>query len=175
MTQPFVGEIQMFGFSYAPKGWAFCAGQSIAISQNTALFSLIGTTFGGNGQTTFMLPNLAARQVAGIGQGPTTSNRFLGETFGSSAVTLTSAEMPAHNHNLVDLIPADPSTNVTAPTVNSGYGYSVTASVFGTGPTVPMSPSVVMPAGGNAPHPNQQPYLGLNHCIALYGNYPSFP
>lgn len=177
MTDPFIGEIQIFGFNYAPQNWAFCAGQIVPIQQNTALFSLIGTAYGGNGTTSFMLPNMAARQACSSGQGPGLSQRGVGDTFGSFDVTLTQAQMPAHNHNLIELTPPDPATLIPTPTTNSGYGYCANgATPFGAGGTATtMSPSTIAPAGGGTPHANQQPFLALNYSIALYGSFPSFP
>jgi len=176
MTDPYVGEIQIYGFSFAPYNWAFCAGQTIPIQQNTALFSLIGVIYGGNGTTNFMLPNMASRQACSSGQGPGLSARQVGETFGAFNVTLTQQELPTHNHNLVELTPPDPTALIETPTINAGYGYcgNSVATPFGTGAATTMSPATIAPAGGGLPHANEQPFLALNYSIALYGTFPSF-
>jgi microcystin-dependent protein len=174
MTEPYLGEIQVFGFTYAPYQWAFCAGQAMPLQQNTALYALIGVTFGGNGTTNFQLPNLAARMACGAGQGPGTSNRQLGETFGTFNETLTLDQLPAHNHTMI----ARSNVSLAAPGINSALGGMATSSYFAYAPPgapTTMNPLMVQPAGSNMPHPNQQPYLGLNHCIALSGTFPSFP
>ncbi len=175
MTEPFVGEIQIFGFSFAPVNWAFAAGQTLPIRQYTALYSLYGINFGGNGTTTFQLPNLAARQGCGAGQGPATQRRTLGEPFGSFNVSLTSAEMPMHNHIFQDYQPADGLS--TTPTAGAAIGYAVGGnfSAFATpGTTVPLDPNAIGAAGNGAPHPNSQPYLGVAYAVALVGNFPQF-
>jgi microcystin-dependent protein len=175
MTEPYLGEIQVFGFTYAPYQWAFCAGQSMPLQQNTALFALIGVTFGGNGTTSFQLPNLAARMGCGVGQGPGTSDRQLGETFGTFTETLTPDQLPPHNHTMVARNSAVP---IAVPTINSALGRMANENYFAyanPGAATTMNPLMVQPAGSNMPHANQQPYLGLNHCIALSGTFPSFP
>jgi len=175
MTEPFVGEIQIFGFYFAPANWAFAAGQTMPLRQFSTLYSLYGVSFGGDGSTTFQLPNLAARQGCGAGQGPATQRRSLGQSFGSFNVGLTSAEMPMHNHIFSDYQPGEPLLPV--PTASSAVGYAVTGNfnVFGQpGATVALDPNAVGVAGNGAPHPNSQPYLGLNYSVALIGNYPQF-
>ena len=170
MANPFLGEIRAFPFNFAPKGWAFCDGQLMPISQNTALFSLLGTTYGGDGRTTFALPNLQGNAPLGFGQGPGLSLYDLGETGGEEAVTLLQSEIPAHNHaaacntNAADS--ASPGGEVWAPEVAGSNAYG---SAGGTA----MSPSALSVAGGSQPHNNLQPYLVLNYCIALQGIFPA--
>lgn len=175
MTEPYIGEIQLFGFNFPPKGWAFCAGQTIAIAQNTALFSLIGTIYGGNGQTTFMLPNFAGRSGCQAGTGPGLSPRALGETFGANQVTLTSAQIPPHNHQATAFVPPDTGT----PRLNGALsqpGSTSNRPFAGGAPNTTFSPNMIAPSqGGGQPHENQQPYLAVNFSIALFGVYPSFP
>jgi microcystin-dependent protein len=176
MTEPYLGEIQILGFTFPPYQWAFAGGQLVPIQQNSALFALIGTLYGGNGQTNFQLPNLASRQACGAGQGPTLTNRELGETFGSFQVSLTNDEIPSHNHIMTEYVPT--SAETVGPTVTSGIGTvesgNFTAFASVPGAPVAMNPMMVQPAGSNIPHNNIQPYLGLNFSIALAGTFPSF-
>jgi len=169
---PFVAEIRIFPFNFAPKGWAFCDGQILPLSQNTALFSLLGTTYGGDGKSNFALPNMQGNVPMHPGQGPGLSLHDLGETGGSETVSLLESEIPSHSHTMMSL-PAP--GNRTAPGGNSIARVSGT-----TGPFLPpagaalvsMSDNAVAPAGGDQPHNNLQPYLTLNFCIALQGVYP---
>jgi len=173
MTDPFVAEVRIFPFNFAPRGWAFCNGQLLPISQNTALFSLLGTTYGGNGQSTFALPNLQGSAVMQEGQGPGLSQRVLGETAGSETVTLLQSEIPAHSHGLTaQNVPGDTSSPGAA-----AYSRVIGATPYQPpgGPQVAMSPQAVAPAGGSQPHNNMQPYLTLNFCIALQGIFPPRP
>lgn len=180
--EPFIAEIALYSFNFEPRGWALCNGQILSISQNTALFSLIGTMYGGNGQTTFALPNLQGRCVINPGQGGALTPRILGETGGSEFVTLTSAQIPNHSHSMqASLKTANPSspTDVTAnpidnfPAASTVNLYSDTA---GAGTMTPLNVDVqVASAGGSLPHNNMQPYLTINFCIALQGIYPSRP
>lgn len=169
---PLLGSIYMFGFGFAPRGWATCDGQILPISPNTALFSLLGTTYGGNGQTTFALPDLRGRVPIHQGQGPGLSPYSLGQVSGSETVTLTIAEMPAHNHGVrANSAAGDSGAPENAIFANSGatdreYLTSGVANVS-------MSPQIITPTGGSQPHPNLQPYLTINFCIALEGIYPS--
>jgi len=169
---PFVAEIRIFGFNFAPKGWAFCNGQLMPISQNTALFSLLGTTYGGDGKSTFALPNLQGSAPMQAGQGPGLSLRDLGETGGEQNVTLLQTEMPAHSHTAQ----GDASGNLPGPQGNSwggalkGHGNLYAPS--GTS-NVPMNSFALSISGGNQPHNNMMPYLTLNFCIALQGIFPA--
>lgn len=180
MTQPFIGEIQMFGFNFNPRGWAFCNGATLPIQQNTALFALLGTTYGGNGQTTFQLPNFAGRAGNQQGQGPGLTPRSLGETYGVNTVTLTSNQIPAHTHQL--RLYAQNNATFRSGTPASGNALSVSSLAAATSflpagvPNTTFAPQMLQPsAGGGQPHQNQQPYLGVNFCIALQGIFPSFP
>ncbi|WP_374473860.1 phage tail protein [Arenimonas sp.] len=180
MTQPFIGEIQLFGFNFNPRGWAFCNGATLPIAQNTALFSLIGTIYGGNGQTTFQLPNLAGRAANQQGQGPGLTPRSLGEAYGVNTVTLTSNQIPQHGHGFVLYSQNDTSKRAHSPSAGNALSVSSNASATnflpGTSPNTSFVASMLQPsAGGGNPHQNQQPYLGINFCIALQGIYPSFP
>jgi microcystin-dependent protein len=168
---PFVAEIRIFPFNFAPKGWAFCDGQILPLSQNTALFSLLGTTYGGDGKSNFALPNMQGNAPMHPGQGPGLSLHDLGETGGSDTVSLLESEIPSHSHTLMAQgAPADTSL----PTGNA------LARVIGATPYLPpagaplvsMSDNSLAPAGGDQPHNNMQPYLTLNFCIALQGVYP---
>ncbi len=180
MTAPFIGQIQTFGFNFNPRGWAFCNGATLPISQNTALFSLVGTIYGGNGQTTFQLPNLAGRAAVQQGNGPGLSPRSLGEAFGVNTVTLTSQQIPQHNHSMVLYAQNDQTRRSHSPSANNALSVSsdtqALAFLPNGAPNTSFAPNMLSPSqGGGQPHQNQQPYLGLNFCIALQGIYPSFP
>ncbi len=179
MTQPYIGEIQLFGFNFNPRGWAFCNGATLPISQNTALFSLIGTIYGGNGQTTFQLPNFAGRAGCQQGNGPGLTPRSLGEAFGTNTVTLTSNQIPQHSHGLTAYLQGDAGKRAGTPVVNGGLsqpGNTANKPFFAGTPSTTFAPGMLQPSsGGGQPHQNQQPYLGVNFCIALQGIYPSFP
>jgi len=167
MSEPFLGQIQPFPYNFAPRGWAFCSGQILPIAQNTALFSLLGTTYGGNGQTTFALPDLRGRVPLHFGQGPGLSPYDLGQVSGTETVTLLSTQMPAHNHTM------NASTGEAADTIATGQVLASSAIYAPGSPNTVMSAQSVGQAGGNQPHPNLQPYLVLNWCIALEGIFPS--
>ena len=174
MSEPFIGQIQLFGFNFPPRGWAFCNGATLAIQQNTALFSLLGTQYGGNGQTTFQLPNLVNRAACEQGQGPGLTDRTIGEIFGSNSVTLSMQEMPAHTHPMQIYSQNDTTKRQPSPANGNALGSPV-ANAFFTGPAdSPFPPTVIQPAGGGQPHENRQPYLAMNFCIALQGVFPSF-
>jgi microcystin-dependent protein len=179
MTQPYIGEVQLFGFNFNPRGWAFANGATIPISQNTALFSLLGTTYGGNGQTTFQLPNFAARAGCEQGNGPGLSPRSLGETFGVNSVTLTSNEIPQHNHGVNSFSQSDSAKKSGTPSANSALtllSAGTPKPYIATPINTTFAPNMLAPSqGGGSPHQNQQPYLGVNFCIALQGIFPSFP
>jgi microcystin-dependent protein len=174
MADPFVAEIRVVGFNFAPLGWATCDGQLMPISQNTALFSLLGTTYGGDGKSTFALPDLQGRAPMHPGQGAGLSLRDLGEEGGTETVTLLQNEMPAHTHALsANALPA--SASLAAPT--QGLGRSVGGSAYKASPpaTAAMSPQAVGLTGGDSPHNNLMPYLTLNYIIALQGVFPARP
>ncbi|BCU78624.1 tail fiber protein [Luteolibacter sp. LG18] len=169
MADPFVAEIRIFPFNFAPKGWAFCDGQLLPLSQNTALFSLLGTTYGGNGKSNFALPDMQGNAPMHPGQGPGLSLHDLGETGGSETVTLLESEIPAHNH-IVSVSVADgteqtPVNQRLATGVGIGQ-YTAVASLS------PLNFNALAPAGGDQPHNNLMPYLTLNFCIALQGVFP---
>jgi microcystin-dependent protein len=164
----FVAEIRIFAGNFAPKGWAFCNGQLFPISQNTALFSLLGTTYGGNGTTDFALPDLRGCSPMHQGQGPGLTNRTLGEQGGEETVTLGLGQIPAHSHQLTASTGA--STNTPGANV---LGQSA-AKIYGPpGNLVPMAGVAVLPTGNSQPHDNRQPYLALNFIIALQGIFPA--
>jgi microcystin-dependent protein len=173
MSDAFVAEMRMFPFNFAPKGWAFSDGQILPISQNTALFALLGTIYGGDGKSTFALPNLQDSCAIGSGQGPGLSYRDLGETGGTPSVTLIESEMPAHTHNLqgaIALATTSLPSNQTALAKSTG-GSAYKKTPFGS--TNFMSFQSLAPSGGDQPHNNMMPYLTLNICIALQGVFPS--
>jgi microcystin-dependent protein len=170
MADPFVAEIRIFPFNFAPKGWAWCDGQLLPLSQNTALFSLLGTTYGGNGKSNFALPDLQGRAAMHPGQGPGLSLHDLGETGGSETVTLLESEIPAHNHALMSLgAPANRSSPIGNTIARAGSG---NAYVPPPAPSVTMAPEALPPAGGDQPHNNMQPYLTFYFNIALQGVFP---
>lgn len=177
MSDPFIGEIQLFGFDFAPRGWAFCQGQLLPISQNTALFSLLGTQFGGDGKSTFALPNFQGNAACAQGQGPGLSQRDVGETFGTATVTLNANQMPAHSHPLKVYSQTDTSLNHGTPASGDAIVPPNNTLVFTDNDKTPtaFANGAVGPSGGNQPHANTQPYLALNFCIALAGVFPSRP
>jgi len=174
MSSPFVAEIRMFGFNFAPKGWAFCAGQLLPISQNTALFSLLGTFYGGDGKSTFALPNFEG--TCGLSQGQSSASGqqyFIGEQSGVQFVTLITTEMPVHTHNVgveVGRLAVNPT-----PAPDQFIGKASGGSPFFATPTSGqfMNPNGIGISGGSQPHNNMQPYLTLNFCIALQGVFPA--
>lgn len=171
IMDPFVAEIRIFPFNFAPKGWAFCDGQLLPLSQNTALFSLLGTTYGGNGKSNFALPNMQGNAPMFWGQGPGLSLYDIGETGGSETVSLLESEMPSHNHSLnASIAPA----TLLSPSSSTSIARSVGGAMYNTTNTLnaPLNANAVAPAGGDQPHNNMMPYLTLNFCIALQGVYP---
>ncbi|MGO1073264.1 phage tail protein [Lysobacter sp. CA199] len=175
MTEPFIAQIQIFGFNFAPRGWAVCTGQTIPIQQNTALFALLGTQYGGDGKTTFQLPNFVNRAVCSQGQGSGLTPRSMGETFGSNAVTLSSQEMPIHTHAVTLYNQNVASKKADVPSSGNSLGSPNTfAFVPGTAANAQFSPTLVLPTGNSQPHENRQPYLAMNFCIALEGVFPAF-
>jgi microcystin-dependent protein len=161
-VEPFLGMLMAVPFNFAPKGWVLCQGQLLPINQYQALFAVLGTTYGGDGRTTFGLPDLRSRIPVGSGQGFT-----LGEKGGSESVTLTMSQVPPHTHNVM-------ATAAGASTPNPSGNVLATAAMYATGTTLTaMSPNAISAAGGSQPHPNLQPYLVVNWCIALQGIFPS--
>ena len=166
---PFIGEIRLFAGTFAPLGWALCQGQLLAISQNDALFALIGTTYGGDGQTTFALPNLSGRIALHQGTGPGLSSRQMGETGGTEAITLTANQIPQHTHAM--------HANPDAATGTAPTGALLAATAFASYDTAAastaMAAGAVGNAGGSQPHENMAPTLALNYIIALEGIFPT--
>lgn len=181
MTEPYLGQVQLFAFGFAPRGWAICQGQILPIRQYTALFSLLGVNYGGDGQTTFGLPNLQGTAVVGVGQGPGLSDYESGQSGGTETVTLLSNEMARHNHGFMAASAAG--TTITSAAnqlgisqLGSSKGQSTTAKVYSSNPgsaTTGLAPTSINPVGGGQPHNNMQPYLVLNYCIALEGVFPA--
>ena len=172
MTEPFLGEIRMFGFNFAPQGWAFCNGQLLPINQNQALFALLGNMYGGNGTTTFALPNLQSRVPVGQGQGAGLSSYVAGQAGGAETVTLAAAQMPAHGHSV--------KASSSAAGSNKPDGRALARSQSHTYAAKPDSSTVMHAnmlgeAGSGEPHANIQPHLALNFCIAMVGIFPTRP
>ncbi|HEX8298913.1 MAG TPA: tail fiber protein [Rubricoccaceae bacterium] len=179
---PFIGEIMIAGFNYAPRGYAFCSGQLLPINQNTALFSLLGTTYGGNGSTTFGLPDLRGRAPVGVGQGPGLGNYSMGQLGGTENTTLNATQMPQHLHALTGGLPVSSAPGTTADPIGgtlaqpaSGIPQYVTTVPDGTGGILPLSPGTTAIAGGSQPFDNRDPFLVMNFCIATTGIFPSRP
>ena len=173
---PYIGQLLLVGFNFAPVGWAAANGQLLPISSYTALFSLLGTTYGGNGSSNFGLPNLLGACAVGMGQGPGLSNYYLGETGGTTTVTLISSQMPAHTHTVqskaalaTETVPAG---NCPADSTSAGAIYVPAASI---GNPQLMNAAAITSTGGGLPHNNMMPYLALNWIIALQGVFPSRP
>jgi microcystin-dependent protein len=173
-TEPYLASIVLFAGNFAPRGWQFCAGQILAIAQNTALFSLLGTTYGGNGQTTFALPDLRSRVPVGTGQGPGLSNIDLGEVSGAESTTLLSTNLPSHNH-LVNCDPTGSSSlNPSGLIPGISDDRSVTINMYSAAaPNGTMNPLMIGQSGGSQPFPIRNPFLGLNFIIAVEGIFPS--
>jgi microcystin-dependent protein len=163
MATPYLAEIRVFSFGFAPKGWALCNGQTLPINQNQALFSLLGTTYGGNGVTTFQLPNLQARMPVHVGSG-----YIQGQTAGDSSHTLITSEMPAHNH-----IATGVSTNATVAAATNATWAASAKNPYATSANVALASGALSTLNGSQPHNNMPPYLTLNFCIALDGIFPS--
>src|SRR5687768_7321762 len=170
MSQPFLGEIRLFPYNFAPRGWAFCNGQILSIAQNTALFSLLGTTYGGNGQTTFALPDLRGRVANSAGQGPGLQNYSLGQVAGAESVTLLASQMPAHTHPFTAPCNTD-DPNAGSPKNN--FPAAVGDPIYATTTNATMGAGTTGLAGNSQPVSIVQPYLTLNYCIALQGIFPS--
>ena len=170
MADPFVAEIRIFPFNFAPKGWAWCDGQLLPLSQNTALFSLLGTTYGGNGKSNFALPDLQGRAPMQPGQGPGLSLHDLGETGGSETVTLLESEIPSHSHAW-RVTASDPGEDRTP--AGEFFARSTGGNLYGAvSNMVSMAPEALTPAGGDQPHNNMMPFLTFYFCIALQGVFP---
>ncbi len=170
MTQAFLGTIRLVGFNFAPVDWALCQGQALSIAQNPALFSLLGTYFGGDGTQTFNLPDLRGRVAVGQGQGPGLANYDQGQAGGVETVTLTTSQAPAHTHTMMA------ATNVTSPNPGPSLSLGTPAAavkLYGAGAPTALAPASIGNFGSSVPHENRQPYLGLNYIIALAGTFPS--
>lgn len=174
MADPYIGEIRAFGFNYAPLDWAFCNGQLLPISQFSVLFAIIGTIYGGDGQSNFALPNLLDRAPMHWGQGPGLTPRSIGDALGSPTVTLTTNNLPNHTHLFSSALPGAPSQTVAIPTPVAQVGVSNPGQLYTTTttPAVAFSPRAIGASGGSQPHVNTQPVLTLNFCISLSGAYP---
>ena len=178
MSEPFIGQIQPFGFNFAPRNWAMCQGQILSIAQNTALFSLLGTTYGGNGQTTFALPDLRGRTMVGIGQGPGLSNINWGEQGGTEQTTLITNNLPSHTHTATSTLFAEglpgtatnPAGKLLAGIQNGYINPDPTANKALSDESIT---TVIGNTGGSVPFSNRSPYLGLTICIATEGIFPS--
>jgi microcystin-dependent protein len=170
MADPFVAEIRIFPFDFAPSGWAFCDGQRLPLSQNTALFSLLGTTYGGDGKNDFGLPDLQGRAAMHPGEGPGLSLHDLGEPGGSDTVSLLESEMPQHTHMMRGNTGDVGDTNVPGP----GATFAMTSggTLYQSTSNAQLAPEALAPGGGDEPHNNMQPYLTLNFAIALKGVFP---
>jgi microcystin-dependent protein len=171
--QPYIGEIRMFGGNFAPAGWAYCDGSLLPISENDTLFALLGTTYGGDGQETFGLPNLAARIPVCVGTGPGGSTYQYGEMIGVESVTLTAQQMPVHTHTALGSV--DPGTsNSPQNTVPASMSVAAGQLPYGTDPPpTALNPSSILPVGGSQPHDNCQPFLVVSFIISLFGIFPS--
>jgi microcystin-dependent protein len=169
MPTPYMGELKLLAFNYAPQGWAFCNGQLLPINQNQALFSLLGTMYGGNGQTNFALPDLRGRVPLHAG-----STVIQGERPGAEAVTVTQQQLPTHTHLVMADASSSSITDANVPSPTRRLGPSSPGSAYGAARNLaPMDPALVTNVGGSQPHTNMQPYLALNWCIALVGVFPS--
>jgi microcystin-dependent protein len=170
MSDPFIGEIRLFPYDFAPRGWAFCNGQVLSISQNTALFALIGTIYGGDGRTTFALPDLRGRVAVSSGQGPGLSSYALGEGGGEEKVSLAEDQMPSHQHQM----PVNATSSGSRSPNNRYLGRVSTGTAYAAAPSgKTLNPQAITPVGGGQPHENRPPHLTLNYCIALEGIFPA--
>ncbi len=170
MSTPYVGEIRMFGGNFPPNGWMFCEGQLLPISENETLFQLIGTTYGGDGQETFALPNLASRVPVHMGTGPGLQTYQLGEQAGVESVTLTTQQIPQHNHSMLASLNTAEQTQVSGQVLANS---STALMYFEDSPATAMNASSITPMGGSQPHENVHPFLCINFIISLFGIYPS--
>jgi microcystin-dependent protein len=174
MADQFLGEIRIVGFTFTPTGWAQCNGQLLPISQNTALFSLLGTNFGGNGTTVFALPNFQGTAPMGLGNGPGLTPRIIGEVGGESSLTLSISNIPSHNHNVTGTQQAGNQNSPNGANWGSAHIGKTGLDTYtaNTGSNVTMNPGALATAGGSFPHNNMQPYLVLNFIIAMQGIFP---
>ncbi len=170
MSEPFIGEIRLFAGLFAPVGWAFCDGSPLAIADNDALFSLIGTTYGGDGQETFNLPDLRGRVPVHQGSGPGLSSYVAGQTGGVESVALTTSQLPAHTHASTASTAAGASANPQGNVVASSPSVTM---FIADAPSLALAPSAVTPAGGSQPHENRMPFIAVNYIISLFGIFPS--
>jgi microcystin-dependent protein len=170
MADPFVAEIRIFPFNFAPKGWAWCDGQLLPLSQNTALFSLLGTTYGGDGKSNFALPDLQGRAPMHPGQGPGLSLYDLGESSGTETTTLLESEIPAHSHSMRGATQDPATAKLVNP--NASFALSQGGGIYQDTPNTDLAPEALSPAGGDQPHNNLQPYLTFYFNIALQGVFP---
>lgn len=181
MSEPYLGQIEFFAFNYAPKGWVTCAGQLLPINQYQALFSLLGTTYGGNGTTNFQLPDLRSRIPVAQGTSSQGNNWVLGETQGEENHTLLITELPGHTHSVSAVsgqlasatLDVPSATTVLAQAYQGGAGTAANTYATDSAPSQNMSPQAIGPAGNNLPHPNIMPSLALNACISMSGLFPS--
>lgn len=180
MADSFLGEIRLLPYTYPPLGWAACSGTTFSIQQNTALFALLGTNFGGNGTTTFNVPNLQGFAVLGASAGaPAREDRFFAETYGAAQVPLTQQEMPAHTHDVTlgkqaAAVNTPSNTTYLSQSLHVGTPFSGIYEVYSATADTTLT-AMLQPLGGNLPHDNMQPCLALNYCISLEGEFPSFP
>jgi microcystin-dependent protein len=177
MTTPYLGEIQLFGFTFAPYTWATCSGQLMPISQNSTLFSLLGTNYGGDGRSNFGLPNFLDNASCSQGQGPGLTPRTVGESFGEAGVSVLASQMPSHNHALNLYRQTVPAQRHSVPLANDGVLLPGSASPFvpNVAPNTTFAPTMIGVTGGGQAHENRQPFLALNFCIALQGVFPQRP
>ena len=177
MSDPFIGEIKLVGFDFPPRGYAYCNGQTLPISQNSALFAILGVQFGGDGRSTFKLPNLAGSVAMGSGSGQGLTPRQVGDVVGTPTVTLTTAQIPGHTHQLTgaSLNPQNPAQNVAAPDATAMYGISNPGPAYlaTTSTDTPMSPEAISSTGGGEAHKNMHPFQAVNFVIALQGVFPT--
>ena len=174
MSEPFIGEIKIVGFNFAPRGWAKCDGAILPIASNTALFSLLGTVYGGDGRTSFALPDLRGRVPIHYGNGPGVSNYNMGQRGGVEEVTLTAAQMPAHSHTVRATKDEGTEGGPAGKYLAAGHGQeTIYKSMPDTAKFKDMASGMIQPTGGSLPHTNVQPYLGVNFVIALTGVFPS--
>ncbi|NJC32481.1 microcystin-dependent protein [Xanthomonas arboricola] len=177
MTEPYIGEIQLFGFDYNPYGWAFCNGATLPITQNTTLYSLLGVAYGGNGSSTFQLPNFSARAGCHQGAGPELTPHTLGSNFGSASESLLSTQIPMHQHGINAYSQSDATKKTGTPANGvalSSLNVNTERPFLAVAPDKQFSPTMLLPTGSGQAHENRQPYLAVNFCIALQGNYPAF-